>query len=177
MDTDGRPHVLGNVTATGQRPGTRAGYAVLIISAAVPALILLLAGAAKLDDPFPAALFLRSVFGVPFSTAVSLTKWLATAELAAAATLLLCLGRSRIPAFVATGLFSLFIGLLLRLLLTQPNASTCGCFGNLFGDLWPGSLWMQCAFDVIPLALSITHVLVTPACPKCRVRGTAPDSE
>lgn len=132
--------------------------ATLVITASAPAVVLMVAGTAKLGDPFRAALFVNSTLAVPLSDAIPLARGLAAAEILVAVMMIALLGRSVLPALVGVGLFAAFAGLLVRLLLTQPSAVSCGCFGNLWGGFGERRLWLQAAVDaflVLTLALHI----------------------
>lgn len=130
-----------------------------------PASVLALAGGAKLADPLPFADFLRETVHVHFPGVISLARAVGFAEVLLAVTIVLSLNRSRIPSMAATGLLSSFAGLLIRLLLTEEDAATCGCFGSVFNPMeaWPP--WWQVALNVALAAMLIVHCALFPAAP------------
>lgn len=138
----------------------RARNALFFASASVPACVLLLAGVAKLCDPFLAGLFIHSAMYVPLPTAFVLARTLAVGELAVGATLIGCAGVSTAPALVAIGLYAVFVGLLVRLIVSFPNAASCGCFGDLFSGAGQHHLSAQCTLDVFMATLLVIHILL-----------------
>ena len=151
-------------------PAHRPGYgrtAAALLAAGVPAFVLVLAGLAKLRDPFLAGIFIHYTLNMSLPTALLMARVLAGAELIVGTAVLLLAGRSAVPALAGVGLYALFVGLLLRLLMTQRSAATCGCFG----DLWTGPgqrhLRLQCTLDVIMATLLVIHLLLAR-------RGSAP---
>lgn len=139
---------------------SHARNALFFASAGVPACVLLLAGVAKLCDPFLAGLFIHSTMYLPLPAAFVLARVLAVGELAVGATLIACAGFSVLPAFVAVGLYTIFVGLLVRLIVSFPNAASCGCFGDLFSGAGQHHLSAQCALDVFMATLLVIHILL-----------------
>lgn len=133
----------------------------LLVSGGVPAFVLVLAGVAKLGDPFLAGLFLRFTLHLPLPVAFDAARGLALAEIVVGLAIAACIGRSVVPALAGVGLYAVFVGLLARLLATQPNAATCGCFGDLFSGAGQHHLTGQCTLDVLLATLLIVHVILS----------------
>ena len=139
---------------------SRGKFIALIASAAVPAFVLVLAGIAKLNDPYLAGLFLNSTLNVPLTTAFTLARILAVFEIVAGTALVACVARSVIPALAAIGLYAVFVGLLIRLLVSHRYAATCGCFGDLFSGAGQHHLAAQCSLDIVLMTLLVIHLLI-----------------
>ncbi len=132
-----------------------------VVTLAAPAVVLMLAGVSKLFGPFLAGYFISFALRIPLRHAVPVAMGLGAAEVALGFTCLLMLGVSRVPALFAAGLYSLFTGMLLRVLMVDPRATTCGCFGDLFGGVGQHHLQIQVAFDMGMVTLLIVHMLLT----------------
>jgi hypothetical protein len=123
-----------------------------------PALVLALAGVAKVADAFYPAVFLNSTLHLPMDHAVLLARALGITELTIGVCLVALAGRTVLPALAAAGLFAFFSALLLRLLLANPGGWRCGCFGDLFAEAGHISLPNQCALDLALLGLLVVHI-------------------
>lgn len=131
----------------------------LLLSAWLPAAVLVLAGVAKMDNPFQTALFLNSIFELPVSSGIFLARGLGAVE-AAIGLALAARARSLLPAVLALAMFSSFAGLLGRLLLSKGGAVNCGCFGDLWGGIASRHQRYQLYFDIGVVALLFAHILL-----------------
>jgi hypothetical protein len=131
----------------------------LVITVALPALAFLLGGIAKLHDPFLAARFMARAFWVPLDTGFLVARVVAIAELLVGSALCLSNGRSRLPPYAGLCLLAFFVGLLVNVAMSDPNAASCGCFGSLMGESLRRSLWTQAWID-LGLALFLTGNLI-----------------
>jgi hypothetical protein len=130
----------------------------MVVTAALPALAFFLAGVAKVADPYLAAVFIRSAMAVSFATALTMARTIGVVEIVLAAALCLGVTRSRAPAAAALCLVSLFAGLLVSVLVQYGNATTCGCFGSLFGAWVTNSIPAQIAVGAALGLLILAHL-------------------
>lgn len=129
------------------------------------AYVLFLAAFAKIDHALPAAEFLSAGLYIRLDHAILLVRALLAVELGVA--VFLCVAPQWVTSRAAAiALLAFFLGVLLRVLLSQPNASTCGCFGNLFGFWLDRSIWYQVTLDAILIAALSTSLLIDPCVKK-----------
>lgn len=118
-----------------------------------------------MDHSLPAAEFLSAGLYIRLDHAFLLVRALLAIELGIAVAL--CITPHWVVSRVAAiALLAFFLGVMLRVILSQPNASTCGCFGNLFGFWLERSLWYQVALDAILIAALSTGLLIDPSLKK-----------
>lgn|GEM_PF-4673837 len=141
----------------------------------IPAFVLVLAGLAKLHDPFLAGRFLHCTLNLPVSIAFYAARGLGACEVAVGLGVLLKMGRWSWPGLVGLGLYAAFSGLLIRLLLTERSAWTCGCFGDLFSGVGQRHLALQCVFDLVMAGLLAVHVVLSRKAAAARVGGPLTD--
>jgi hypothetical protein len=133
----------------------------LVITVALPAFAFVLAGTAKLQDPFLGARFMSRAFWVRLDTGFLVVRVVALGELLVGSALCLWNGRSRLPAYAGLCLLAFFVGLLVNVAMSDPHAASCGCFGSLMGETLRRSLWTQAWID-LGLALFLTgNVILT----------------
>jgi hypothetical protein len=131
-----------------------------LLTAFVPAFVLALAGIAKLNDPFLAGVFLRNVLHLRLHYAIWAARGLGAVEILVAVAMVALMMRSILPVLVGIALYASFAGLLLRLLLTERNAATCGCFGDLFSGPGQQHFWGQFTLDIVLATMLVARVLL-----------------
>lgn len=144
----------------------------VLLTAAIPALALVLGGIAKTDDPFLAAQFLSKALRIRLLEGFDVARAIGAAELITGVSLCIFAGRSRLPPYGALGLFTFFVGLLTRVYIQDPRLADCGCFGSLAGRWLQQSLPTQIAIDLGLAGLLVVHLLLTRAERKARAPAT-----
>lgn len=139
---------------------SRVRLSAAVLTAVIPCFVFILAGIAKLDDPYEASLFVSNALGIQLGTAHGIVRAIAVIELLLAAGISLAIGRNRIPAYLGLCLLAFFVGLLIRVINLAPNASSCGCFGSLLGERLRGRLWTQVEVDIGLMVLLSIHIFV-----------------
>jgi hypothetical protein len=134
--------------------------ALITLTALVPAFIFVLAGVAKLSEPTLAATFVSNALSVPFSFALQIIRVASALEIIVGVALCVLLTRSALPAVAALCIVGFFLGLLLRLELSYPRITACGCFGSLMGVGLQRAPGIQIMMDVGLASLLGAHLLL-----------------
>ncbi len=119
------------------------------LSVMIVAIVMALAGAAKILDPGPAITFMKVAYKIHVVLSEPLVYSMGALELLVASALALGIGRWRWPAVMSLFLVGLFAGILIEVHLRHPNVSiSCGCFGKLQAPVGGASLLSHFALNL-----------------------------